>query len=253
MHEANKITVLLADDHTVIREGLKMMLESAGDIKVVGEAENGQQAIQMTKRLAPNVLLLDLAMPLMNGMEVTRQIVRECPSTKVLVLSTYSDDDFVHQVIQDGAKGYLVKQSAGQDLLKAVREANKGNTFFSPSISSRLQAQTSKNFAQSGSKKREGPRLTSRETEVLELIAEGYANKQIADELKISIKTVEKHRQQMMSKLNIHEVASLTRYALSKGLIRSKNQKNPDEATAGGESAGEEDSAVLEPAQAPTS
>ncbi len=229
MHEENKITVLLADDHTVIREGLKMMLEAAGDIKVVGEAENGEEAVQLTKRLSPNVLILDLAMPLLNGIEVTRQITRENPSTKVLVLSTYSDDDFVHQIIQNGARGYLVKQTAGQDLLKAVREAHKGNSFFSPSISSRLHAQFSKNFAQSGSKKREGPRLTSRETQVLQLIAEGLANKQIADELKISIKTVEKHRQQMMSKLNIHEVASLTRYALSKGLIHSKNAPPPTE------------------------
>jgi DNA-binding NarL/FixJ family response regulator len=222
MDEANKITVLLADDHTVIREGLKMMLEAAGDIKVVGEAENGQQAVQMTKRLEPNVLLLDLAMPQLNGIEATKQIIRESPSTKVLILSTYSDDDFVHQVIEEGAKGYLVKQSAGQDLLKAVREANKGNTFFSPSISSRLVAQSNKAFAQTGTKKRANPRLTSREKEVLQLIAEGLANKQIADQLKISIKTVEKHRQQMMSKLNIHEVASLTRYALSKGLITSR-------------------------------
>ncbi len=225
MDEANKITVLLADDHTVIREGLKMMLEAAGDIRVVGEAENGQQAVQMTKRLQPTVLLLDLAMPLLNGIEATRQIVRECPSTKVMILSTYSDDDFVHQIIEAGAKGYLVKQTAGQDLLRAVREASRGGSFFSPAVASRLQAQANKNFAQSGTKKREGPRLTTREREVLQLIAEGLANKQIADELKISIKTVEKHRQQMMSKLNIHEVASLTRYALSKGLIASREKK----------------------------
>ncbi len=234
MHDPNKITVLLADDHTVIREGLRMMVEAAGDIKVVGEAENGQQAVQMTKKLTPDVLILDLAMPLMNGIDVTKQVVREVPGTKVLVLSTYSDDDFVHEVIRAGAKGYLVKQSAGQDLLKAVREANKGNTFFSPVISSRLQQQSNKNFAHSGSKKREGPRLTSREVQVLELIAEGLANKQIADELKISIKTVEKHRQQMMSKLNIHEVASLTRYALSKGIARKpQNQAEPEPALAG--------------------
>jgi DNA-binding NarL/FixJ family response regulator len=222
MDNANKISVLLADDHTVIREGIKMMLEAAGDIHVVGEADNGQKAVQMTKELQPNVLLLDLAMPQLNGIEVTKIITREVPATKVLILSTYSDDDFVHQVIEQGAKGYLIKQTAGQDLLKAVRETHKGNTFFSPSISSRLVAQNNKAFAQTGARKRANPRLTSREKEVLQHIAAGLANKQIADELKISIKTVEKHRQQMMAKLNIHEVASLTRYALSKGIITSR-------------------------------
>jgi DNA-binding NarL/FixJ family response regulator len=158
-------------------------------------------------------------MPLLNGLEATRQILREVPNTKVLVLSSYSDDEYVHQLIEAGAIGYLVKQTAAQDLLKAIREAHKGNAFFSPSISRRLLEQYREAFMQGGKIKRETTSLTSRESEVLQLIAEGYANKQIADELSISVKTVEKHRQQLMGKLNLHDVASLTRYAIAKGIV----------------------------------
>jgi DNA-binding NarL/FixJ family response regulator len=219
MEEKFKITVLLADDHTVIREGLKVLLESSGDIKVVGEADTGRQAVALAKKLMPNVVVIDVAMPLLNGLEATRQILREVPNTKVLVLSSYSEDEYVHQLIEAGAIGYLVKQTAAQDLLKAIREAYKGNAFFSPSISKRLLDQYRDAFQNGGRIRQDTGGLTSRECEVLQLIAEGYANKQIADELKISVKTVEKHRQQLMEKLNLHDVASLTRYAISKGIV----------------------------------
>ena len=225
-----KITVLLADDHTVVREGLKLLLNSADDIEVVGEVENGRQAVQTAKRLHPDVVVLDLVMPVLNGVEAARQITREVPNTRVLVLSSYSDDERVQQLIEDGATGYLVKQTAANDLLKAIREAKKGNAYFSPSISKRLLDQCRDTFSRGAPVKKKTNTLTSREAGVLQLIAEGYANKQIASELSISIKTVEKHRQQVMNKLNIHEIAGLTRYAVSKGIIESNIEINALEA-----------------------
>lgn len=216
-----KITILLADDHTVVRQGLRVLLEVEEDIKVIGEAETGRQAVQLAKKLLPDVVVLDVAMPLLNGLEATRQITREVPTSKVLILSSYSDDEYVQQLIEEGATGYLVKQTAANDLIKAIREAVKGNAFFSPSISKRLLEQCREAFVRGGPVKKKGARLTSRESEVLQLIAEGQANKMIASELCISIKTVEKHRQQVMNKLNIHDVAGLTRHAISKGIIES--------------------------------
>ena len=134
-----KITVLLADDHTVVREGLKLLLNFADDIEVVGEVENGRQAVLMAKKLHPDVVVLDLVMPVLNGVEAARQIIREAPGTRILVLSSYSDDERVQQLVEDGAAGYLIKQTAANDLLKAIREAKKGNAFFSPSISKSLR------------------------------------------------------------------------------------------------------------------
>ncbi|HUR45648.1 MAG TPA: response regulator transcription factor [Candidatus Saccharimonadales bacterium] len=214
-----KITVLLADDHAVVREGLRLLLESTEDIQVVGEVENGRKAVEMAKSLRPDVVLLDLAMPNLNGLEATRQILKEVPGVKVLILSSFSDDDRVQELIEAGAIGYLAKQTAAHDLVKGIREAKKGNATFSPSISRRLLEKCRETFVNGGAVKRKGNTLTTREAEVLQLIAEGYANKQIAAELGISIKTVEKHRQQVMNKLNIHDVAGLTRHAIQKGII----------------------------------
>ncbi|PYI87332.1 MAG: DNA-binding response regulator [Verrucomicrobia bacterium] len=216
-----KITVLLADDHTVVRQGLRAILEAEEDVEVIGEAETGRQAVQMTKKMLPDVVVMDIAMPLLNGLEATRQIAKEVPSTKVMILSSYSDDEYVRQLTDAGAAGYLVKQTAANDLLNAIREAKKGNAFFSPSISKRLLEQYRQAFLKGEPIKKSGELLTSREMETLQLIAEGKANKQIAAELCISIKTVEKHRQQVMNKLNIHDIAGLTRYAIAKGIIES--------------------------------
>lgn len=212
------ITVLLADDHTVVREGLRLLLESAPDIKVVGEVEDGESAVQKTKELKPDVILLDLSMPNLNGLEAARKIRKSSPNTKILILSSYSDDERVQQLVDEGAIGYLVKQGATTDLLKAVREAKKGNAFFSPSISRRLLDKMRQNFANGGVVRKNGSTLTARESEVLQLIAAGYANKQSAAQLGISVKTIEKHRQQIMNKLNIHDVAGLTRHAISRGV-----------------------------------
>src|SRR5438874_1897284 len=216
-----KITVILADDHTVVRQGLRALLVSEGDIEIVGEADNGRQAVQMVKKFLPDVVVMDIAMPVLNGLEATRQIVRTVPSTKVVVLSSYSDDDYAQQLTEAGAAGYLVKQTAANDLLKAIREAHKGNAYFSPAIAKRLRDHCRQAFSSGQTIRRRSDYLTTREAEVLQLIAEGRANKQIAAELCISIKTVEKHRQQVMNKLGIHDVAGLTRHAIAKGIIET--------------------------------
>src|SRR6266436_2366124 len=216
-----KIKVVLADDHTVVRQGLRALLVAEGDIEIVGEAENGRQAVQLVKKLLPDVAVIDIAMPVLNGLEATRQITRSVPTTKVLILSSYSDDEYVQQLTEAGAAGYLVKQTAANDLLKAIREAQKGNAFFSPSIAKRLRDHCREAFVSGQPVKKRTDYLTSREAEVLQLIAEGRANKQIAAELCISIKTVEKHRQQVMNKLAIHDVAGLTRHAIAQGMIEN--------------------------------
>ena len=216
-----KIRVLLADDHTVVRQGLRALLAAEEDIEIVGEAENGRQAIQLVKKLLPDVAVIDIAMPVLNGLEATRQITRSVPSTKVLILSSYSDDEYVQQLTEAGAAGYLVKQTAANELLKAIREAERGNAYFSPAIAKRLRDQCREAFVTGQPGHRRSDYLTTREAEVLQLIAEGRANKQIAAELCIIIKTVEKHRQQVMNKLNIHDVAGLTRHAIAKGIIES--------------------------------
>jgi DNA-binding NarL/FixJ family response regulator len=213
-----KITVLLVDDHTVVRQGLRALLKTEEDIEVIGEAENGRQAVALARKTPPDVVVMDVAMPLLNGLEATRQILKSMPSTKVLVLTSYSDDECVEQLMRAGAAGYLIKQTAANELLKAIREVQRGNAFFSPSIAKRLRDHCREAFT-TGQPSRRAGELTSREFEVLQLIAEGFSNKQIAGELSISIKTVEKHRQQVMNKLNIHDVAGLTRYALSKGMV----------------------------------
>ncbi len=218
-----KIRVLLADDHTVVRQGLRALLAAEGDMDIVGEAENGRQAVEIVKKLLPDVAVLDIAMPVLNGMEAARQITRATPDTKVLMLSSYSDDEYVQKVTEARASGYLMKQTAANDLLKAIREAHKGNTFFSPAIAKRLRDLSQGGFANGQPARKRANQLTTREAEVFQLIAEGCANKQIASELCISIKTVEKHRQQVMNKLGIHDVAGLTRHAIAKGIIQTNS------------------------------
>jgi DNA-binding NarL/FixJ family response regulator len=161
---------------------------------------------------------MDLAMPGLNGVEATRQIVNKVPSAKVLVLTSFGDDDHVAQLMEAGATGYLLKQTAADNLLQAIREVKAGHRFFSPSIAKRLR-QKDREAALGGQPVTKTSRLTSREAEVLQLLAEGHANKQVAAELSVSIKTVEKHRHQAMKKLNIHDIAGLTRYAISKGCV----------------------------------
>ena len=224
--KAPAIRVLLADDHTVVREGFRRLLESETDIEIVAEARSGREAVSLAAKHRPDVVVMDIAMPLMNGFEATRQISKRVPSTKVLVLSAYSDDEYVEQVITSGAAGYLIKQSSAEILSLAIREVHKGKTYFSPAISKRYQEQHRKSLNSKGSLEKKNIRLSPREAEVLQLIAEGQANKEIALELAISVKTVEKHRQHLMEKLNIHDTAGLTRYAIASGSIESSSQSH---------------------------
>jgi DNA-binding NarL/FixJ family response regulator len=216
-----KVRVLIADDHALVREGLRALLQAESDIEIVGEAETGRQAVQLAKTLNPDVVLMDIAMPLLGGLEATRQITRQVPSSRVLILSSYSDDEYVHQLAEAGGAGYVLKQSTSADVVRAVREVKKGNAFFSPAISKRLSDHYRETITRGRPVKERADLLTSRETEVLQLIAEGRGNKQIAAELGISIKTVERHRQRLMEKVGIHDVAGLTRYAISKGLVET--------------------------------
>lgn len=220
----NPITVLLAEDHMIVREGLLALLKLETDIRVIGQAENGRQAVALAATLRPDVVVMDIAMPLLNGLEATRQILHATPTVKVLVLSAHSDDAYVEQVMALGAAGYLIKQTASHVLPAAIREVCAGKTFFSPSISNRRYHHQRKAKATGDLPRKDAAHLTSREMEVLQLIAEGKANKETADVLNISIKTVEKHRQKVMEKLNIHDTASLTRYAISAGIIESSVQ-----------------------------
>lgn len=222
-------TVLLVDDHTIVRQGLKALLSSEKNITIVGEAQTGREAVDLAAQLRPSVVIMDLAMPRLNGAEATRQILKAIPSAKVIVLSTYGDDEHVQQALAAGAAAYLLKQTAAEDVVDAIREVSKGNAYFSPAIAKRLREQT---LQQPGDTPRTPDvELTQREAEVLQLIAEGYANKQIAAELNLSVKTVEKHRQQVMQKLNIHNIAGLVRHAAAKGIIEANIAGVPTEAT----------------------
>ena len=217
-----QITVLLADDHMIVREGFRKMLELETDLEVVGEAKDGRQAVALVKKLLPAVVLMDIAMPLLNGLEATRQILKEFPATKVIMLSAHSDDAYVHNAIESGAVGFLLKQTSSHDVCQAIREVHSGKKFFSPVIAKRLSHQTT--TSRTGQTKAHAVELTSREMEVLQLIAEGKANKETASELGIGIKTVEKHREHLMEKLDIHDTAGLTRYAISAGIIENSVQ-----------------------------
>jgi DNA-binding NarL/FixJ family response regulator len=219
-----RITILLAEDHMIVREGLRKMLEIEDDLEVVGEAQDGRQAVALAKKLCPAVVLMDIAMPLLNGLEATRQMLKALPGAKVLILSAHSNDAYVKNAIDSGAVGFLVKQTSAQDVCRAIREVQKGKTFFSPSISRRLGRLNPPSLDRLGLLKKKVVQLSSREMEVLQLIAEGNANKEMAAELGISLKTVEKHRAQLMEKLDIHDTAGITRYAISAGIIESSVQ-----------------------------
>lgn len=219
-----KIRVLMAEDHAVVRQGLCCLLTTDGHFDIIAQARTGREAVELAASLQPDVILMDIAMPVLNGLEATRQILAANPAARVVILSAHSDDVYVERMSKAGVAGFLEKQSSAEVLTKAILTVATGGSYFSPGIAKRRRESQHHNLARDGVPKADGPRLTSRETEVLQLVAEGQANKQVAATLGISIKTVEKHRQHLMDKLDIHETAGLTRYAIAQGVIESRVQ-----------------------------
>ncbi len=220
----NPITILLVEDHQIVREGLWALLKNEPDFKLLGQSENGREAVALVDQLHPDIVVMDIAMPLLNGLEAARQILKNAPATRIIFLSAHNEDSYVHKAISIGARGYLIKQTAAHILPEAIRQVASGKVYFSPFIAKRLQDQVRNARSRGKPASIEVPLLTPREAEVLQLIAEGKANKETAELLGISIKTVEKHRQRLMEKLNIHDTAGLTRHAIATGVIESSIQ-----------------------------
>lgn len=218
-HRLNKITVLIADDHTIVRKGLCALLAEESDIEVVGDAKDGRETISKVEQLQPDVVLMDISMPGLNGMDATRQIKKRFPDTKILILSMHSNDKYVFETLQAGASGYLIKRTAPVDLIKAIHVAYRDESFLSPSISKKVIER----FVGQKQDKIAEPQglqiLTEREREVLQLIAEGNANREIAQQLHLSTKTIEVHRHNIQSKLQLQGTAKLTKYAIRNGLV----------------------------------
>lgn len=214
-----KIRVLLAEDHTIVRQGLVALLRSEPEIEVVGEASDGVEAVEMAKKLVPDIVLMDIAMRNLNGLEATRRIKKLFPQMKVLVLTMYENEEWIFQILKAGASGYLVKDSAMTDLHSAIRVVHQGESFLSPSISKKVIDEYIRK-AEGKEEDRLEERLSDREREILQLIAEGHSIPQIASLLCISKKTVEAHKTHIMEKLNIHDKVGLIKYAIRMGLTR---------------------------------
>jgi two-component system, NarL family, response regulator NreC len=212
------IRVVVADDHTIIRSGLRMLLEREAGFEVVGEASDGRQAVDLAESLKPDVIMLDIGMPNLNGIEATRQIVQKLPRTRVVVLSMHSDESYVLKALKSGARGYLLKDSAESDILNAIRAVSEGKAYFSPEISKMLVDDYMRQMQQRGVED-SYELLTGREREILQLLAEGKSNKEISSALNLSPYTVETHRSNILQKLNLHSLPELILYAVRKGVI----------------------------------
>lgn len=212
------IKVLLADDHTIVRQGMKHLLEEQADIKVVGEANNGNVAVKMAVELTPDVVILDIAMPLLNGIEAAKRIRKELPDCKILILSMYSHEHYIHQLLEAGVSGYLLKDSSGLEIIQAIRAAMNNETVMSPSILEKIEASLLSPYKKSSREERYN-HLSNREREVFQLIAEGFSTRQITEMLFISISTVKSHRAKIMEKLGIDSPTHLVRIAIKLGLV----------------------------------
>lgn len=213
-----KITVLLADDHRILREGIRSLLEKEPDIEVVAEASEGGEAVAKAQQLSPDLVLMDITMPGMNGLEATRQIKALKPGVKVLILTMHESNQYISQFLRSGASGYVLKDTAAQELVGAIRAVNQGDAFLYPSIA-RMLLEEYIQKVQSGEERGSYDGLTDREREVLRMVAEGKTNKEIADDLSLSVRTVQAHRANLMGKLHMHDRTELVRYAIRKGLI----------------------------------
>jgi len=213
-----KIKVLIVDDHTLVRDGIRALLSLIADIKVVGEAANGREALEKVKKLAPDVVLMDLAMPILSGLEATRRIRKRFPDTKVLALTQYEDREYIVPTIEAGARGFVSKTAAFSELASAIQAVYQGGSFLSPMAAAAVVEECQQKVAIEGGKD-SYQNLTDREREMLKLVAEGYTAKEIADMLVIGLRTVETHKTNLMKKLNIHNKADLIRFAIRKGII----------------------------------
>jgi len=219
----SKIAVLVAEDHTIVRQGIVSLLNKEDNIIVVGEARNGREAIKLCQDKRPDIVVMDMAMPNLNGIEATKIITKNCPGIKIIILSMYSEEEYILKAMKAGASGYLIKKSAADDLINALFAVNEGKIFFSSEVSKTFmeswhglldKIETIDSAANKN-------KLSSREVEVLQLLAEGYTSKKISNELFISPSTVQRHRENIMKKTNIHDVAGLTRYAMENGIIHN--------------------------------
>ena len=213
-----KLRILLADDHIVMRTGLRALLERQPNLEVVGESENGRETVALAASLRPDVVVMDVGMPVLNGIEATQTIVTQCPTTAVVVLSMHADESYVMRSLKAGARGYLLKDSAAADLIGAIQAISQGKSFFSPKVSRILAEDYVRVLKQKGAVDTYDL-LTSREREILQLLAEGKTNKEVATALNISLYTAETHRSHILQKLNLHNSAELVLYAVRKGII----------------------------------
>jgi DNA-binding NarL/FixJ family response regulator len=208
-----KIRILLADDHAVVRQGFRMILAAEPDFEIVGEAANGREAVELAERLQPDVVVMDVAMPELNGIEATRRLAESAPRARVLALSMHKDSAYVREILRAGARGYLLKDAFDSDLLRAVRAVAAGDGYLSPSVSDAVLSDYRKHVTDPIDL------LTSREREVLQMLAEGKTNKEIATLLKLSVYTIDAHRGRIMEKLNLHSIGELVRFAVRSGLV----------------------------------
>ncbi|MHB1361040.1 MAG: response regulator [Thermoleophilia bacterium] len=216
----SKIRILLADDHAILRAGLVRLLGEEKDIEVVGEAENGREAVQKVQELHPDIVLMDIGMPVMNGMEATKQIKKRDQDVKILVLTMHDNEEYLFQVLQAGAAGYVLKKAADSDLVNAIHVVNRGDCFLYPSAAKMVVEDYLEKLRHGQEPTSSYDTLTDREREILTHVAEGYTNREIAESLFISVKTVETHKANIMEKLNLHKRAELVKYAIKKGMLQ---------------------------------